>query len=169
LWLWVRWQAGYVSNTLIFFVSGLIMAERGLRSPSITEKDWWYMLVLYVVMNLARLVGVAAAFPIFKRGPYGIDWKQGLVLSGAGLRGAVGLVLAIAIHQERRLPQSTRDQILFMVAGTILLTLVINGTSLGPIITLLKLNKVRAPSPSPSRCDRYKSRSHPSAHPNTGE
>lgn len=43
-------------------------------------------------------------------GAYGIDVRQAVVLSYSGLRGAVGLTLAIAIHQDEAIHHSTRDR-----------------------------------------------------------
>lgn len=43
-------------------------------------------------------------------GAYGIEWRQALVLSYSGLRGAVGLTLAIAIHQDEGIRHATRDR-----------------------------------------------------------
>ena len=82
------------------------------------------------------------------RGPYGIDVKQAFVLSYSGLRGAVGLTLAIAIHQDAGIPIDSRDRILFYVAGVSLLTLIINGTTLKYLIAYLGLNMVSSDSVS---------------------
>ena len=64
------------------------MAMRGLVSPYVSAKDWGIMVGLYVLMNLLRAVGILLFYPVLKRGAYGIDRKQAVVLSYAGLRGA---------------------------------------------------------------------------------
>lgn len=120
---------------------GLQMAMRGLRSTYISSTDWGIMVGLYVLMNTLRLAGVIIFFPILRRGSYGIDTRQGVVLAYSGLRGAVGLTLAIAIHQDSQIPIATRDRILFHVAGASLLSLLVNGTTLKPLITVLGLDR----------------------------
>lgn len=47
---------------------------------------------------------------VYNSGAYGIDKRQALVLSYSGLRGAVGLTLAIAIHQDEGIAYATRDR-----------------------------------------------------------
>ncbi len=116
------------------------MAMRGLISDYITAKDWGLMVGLYLFMNLLRFVGVVVFYPVLRRGSYGINWREALVLSYSGLRGAVGLTLAIAVHQDAAIPFPTRDRILFHVAGVSLLSLLVNGTTLKPLISFLGLD-----------------------------
>lgn len=52
-------------------------------------QDWGYMVLLYLMVNLSRALATVIFYPSLSRGAYGIDWKQGIVLSWAGLRGAV--------------------------------------------------------------------------------
>lgn len=117
------------------------MALRGLVSDYIVARDWGYMFCLYLLMNILRFTGVFVFYPVLRRGSYGIDKRQALVLGYSGLRGAVGLTLAIAIHQDSQIPMESRDRILFHVAGCSLLSLLINGTTLKPLISALGLNK----------------------------
>lgn len=47
------------------------------------------MVLLYLLVNVSRALATVIFYPSLSRGAYGIDWKQGVVLSWAGLRGAV--------------------------------------------------------------------------------
>ena len=116
------------------------MAMRGLISEYIGPRDWGHMLCLYLFMNALRFLGVFMFYPVLRRGSYGIDKRQAFVLGYSGLRGAVGLTLAIAIHQDDQIPMASRDRILFHVAGCSLLSLLVNGTTLKPLISGLGLN-----------------------------
>jgi NhaP-type Na+/H+ or K+/H+ antiporter len=51
----------------------------------------------------------------------------------AGLRGAVGLALALLVAQTGG-DQRAGKQMLFMVAGLAFLTLIVNGTTSGPLL-----------------------------------
>ena len=47
-------MASFISETIIFFVSGLIMAEKALVSSTIQGADWVYLVILYLIVNLTR-------------------------------------------------------------------------------------------------------------------
>jgi NhaP-type Na+/H+ or K+/H+ antiporter/CRP-like cAMP-binding protein len=142
------WEmAEWLANTLIFFLSGLIMAEKALVSSTVRGVDWAYLLLLYVILNVTRAFGVAVCFPVLARGPYGISWRQAMLLSWGGLRGAVSLTLSIAVSQVEGIPEETRARISFLIAGIVLLTILINGTTCKPLLNRLGLN-------SPSEAER---------------
>ena len=96
----------------------MIMAEKALVSSTVTGVDWLYLLLLYLILNVTRAFGVLVCFPVLARGPYGISWRQAVLLSWGGLRGAVSLTLSIAVSQETSIPDETRARISFLIAGT---------------------------------------------------
>ena len=49
-------------------VSGLIMAEKALISSTIRGTDWAYLLLLYLIVNLSRFLGIFLFFPTLSRG-----------------------------------------------------------------------------------------------------
>ncbi|GAB5036345.1 sodium hydrogen exchanger partial [Nannochloropsis oceanica] len=135
------WEmAEWIANTLIFFLSGLIMAERALVSATVHGVDWAYLLLVYVILNITRAFGVLICFPVLVRGPYGISLRQAVLLSWGGLRGAVSLTLSIAVSQVEGIPEETRARISFLIAGIVLLTILINGTTCKPLLNRLGLN-----------------------------
>ena len=75
---------------------------------------------------------------------YGISLKELAFLSWSGLRGAVGLALALVIQQlaaENKLVISNEEgsRLLFLVGGVVTLTLVINATGAKRILYTLEL------------------------------
>lgn len=64
-----------------------------------------------------------------------------LLCSYAGLRGAVGLSLALIVANDPKLPKYVRDVILLHVAGVALLTLLINATTTGWVVKKLGLTR----------------------------
>ncbi len=55
------------------------------------------MLVFYVLMNLARGLMCVTLLPLLKRFGYGVTAKEFVVLVYGGLRGALGLCLALLV------------------------------------------------------------------------
>ena len=73
-------------------------------------------------------------------------WSHSVVLSWAGMRGVVSLAAALALPAE--FPQ--RDIILFLAFCAILATLVLQGTTLGPLIRRLNLSEGEDESATPA-------------------
>ena len=64
--------------------------------------------------------------------------------SYAGLRGAVGLALALMVTNSKKVPKYIQDVILLHVGGVALLTLLINATTTGALVRKLGLSKSSA-------------------------
>jgi hypothetical protein len=57
--------------------SGVIIAEAILRSTaSIDGRDWGYLILLYIFVQLARAMVIGICFPLLTRMGYGLDWKE---------------------------------------------------------------------------------------------
>ena len=52
-------------------------------------------ITVYILVVAIRLVVITLLYPILQRTGYGVDWKTALVMLWGGLRGAVGLALAL--------------------------------------------------------------------------
>eukprot|EP00939_MAST-03C_sp_MAST-3C-sp1_P001496 g1496.t1 len=76
----------------------------------------------------------------------GVTWKESLVLAFGGLRGAVGLALATMVVEESYLndniDQKQAALILFHVACFTTLTLIVNGTQTGRLVSFLSLTRM---------------------------
>jgi len=89
---------GYVANTIIFLLAGLIIAEKALFSDYVRLAEFAYLLVLYIALHAVRVVCVLACYPVLLWSGYPMDWRSAIVLSYAGLRGAVGLSLGLIVE-----------------------------------------------------------------------
>ena len=139
-WSWVDW----VANTLIFFLAGLIIvAEISTQGENISGKDWGMAFSLYFLLIPIRIVGIIMLWPILCYGKYGLGLKDAIVLSWAGLRGAVGLTLALIVYNSDSISDE-RFRILcfFNVALIAALTLLIQGTTTNYLLKFLGYTKV---------------------------
>jgi monovalent cation:H+ antiporter, CPA1 family len=68
---------------------------------------------------------------------------------GAGLRGAVTLALALAVTENLRVPVDIKREVGILATGFTLFTLLVQGTTLRWVISLLGLDKL---SPLDRRC-----------------
>ena len=65
-----------------------------------------------------------------------------LAIAWGGLRGALTLVLALSVTENPLLPGETRHFVAVLATGLVLFTLLVNGTTLRPLIRLLGLDRL---------------------------
>jgi len=135
------WElAVYLANTLIFIIVGVVIATR----VNFTGRDFIVLIILYIGIHIARAIMIAILYPVMKRSGYGINFKDSVVAWYGALRGAVGLALALIVASMESLPVEVRDQFLFLTAGIVMLTLVINATTIKYVVDKLGLTRISA-------------------------
>ena len=70
-----------------------------------------------------------------------MSFKQVLLSSYAGLRGAVGLALALIVQASEKVPEHTKHVILHHVGFIAIYTLLINATTTGMLVRYLGLTE----------------------------
>jgi len=132
---------GYTVETMVFILGGIIIGERVLREEMVFV-NWVKLLGLYLMLVLIRGLMVMLAFPVLKMSVFGFNWKQALVLVHTGLRGTVGIALALVVYSAPEIGEEVKYLILFHTAGVSALSLIVNGSTLGVLIRILRLNKL---------------------------
>lgn len=168
LGLYVGWQApkrftaqtrlqGYSFwEVLVFLLDSLLFVLIGLQFPSILEslgeRSAWEVL-LYAALVCATVVGlrllwfftVPRADPLLDRilpGTYPrTPWKERLVMSWSGMRGAISLAAALSLPLTIAdgAPFPGRDLIIFLTVCVIFVTLVVQGLTLPLLIVFLRV------------------------------
>ncbi|CAI5517513.1 unnamed protein product [Closterium sp. Naga37s-1] len=135
----------YIANTLIFVLSGVVIAESVLHNAShIQGVDWGYMLALFVFVQLSRVVVVGVLYPGLASSGYGLTWKEAIILVWSGLRGGIALTLALVVSHEKqpdKISESTSARFMFITGGIVFLTLIVNGSTTQFIFAALRLNR----------------------------
>jgi len=146
----------HLANTVIFFVAGLIIAGPDvLGSKAFIDSIWRRfskLLVLFILLQVIRAVMVASLWPILSRGHYTFNARQAVAMSYAGIRGVVGLCLALVVQEtlsQYKSPLGDAEQeasvhllgeeVLFYVSGVAILSLIVNGTTMKLVLTRLGL------------------------------
>ena len=129
----------HIANTVIFLLVGTLIAGRVQLDNS---QMWFSLLILYISLQLIRSFSVALFMPLLKRIGIGITREKATVLVWGGLRGAVSLALALTVAQNELIPREVGDQVLFLCAGIVVLTMLINGGSMGWLLKKLALNRL---------------------------
>jgi len=96
---------GFVAETVIFIVSGVIMGERATKPNTITYVDYLKLLGVYVGLHFIRFFCILVFWPLLRKIGYGMSFQQVVLCSYAGLRGAVGLSLALMVCNSPKVPR----------------------------------------------------------------
>jgi hypothetical protein len=141
----------HLLNTLLFLLGGLvwgtIIANQGDRTGTFTGKDWGYLVLLYIILTAIRFALFAICFPVISRIGLKSNWQEMVFQSYSGLRGAIGISLAIFLDNEVRQATGGQNKVFELqtnklfgfVGGIAFMTLLINATTAGPLLRKLGL------------------------------
>lgn len=144
-------------DTLIFLLNGFVFILIGLQLPGIVKGlgnySVWeaigYGVVISIVTILVRIIWVFPGayiprwlFKSIRNNEPNPGWKQVFLIAWSGMRGVVSLASALAIPLTlagQAFPN--RNLILFITFVVILITLVLQGLSLKPLIRILNIEE----------------------------
>lgn len=135
----------YLGNTLIFFLAGALFGKSTVR---VQWQDMGHLLVIYVFVTVIRFAILMLFRPLLsvlaKKYKQDVTVADVLVMTWGGLRGAVGLALAIQVNVERAGSMSEADahRVLFYVGGVAALSLMINATTCPLLVKWLGLSQL---------------------------
>jgi len=137
------WEAiEFVGNTLIFLLAGLLWAHKCFsRTGVLRWTDLGWLVLLYMALTVIRTIMVLCLWPVLNMCGHKISWQEAVVMVWSGLRGAVGLILAIIVDLEPTVSADLGSHIIFHVGGIAMLTICINSTTAGPLLRWLGLTK----------------------------
>ncbi|GAB4848155.1 Son of sevenless 1 [Ancistrocladus abbreviatus] len=145
------WEmVAYIANTLIFILSGAVIAEGVLSDDDIFKNhgySWGYLVLLYVYVQVSRVVVVGVLYPFLRSFGYGLDWKEAIILVWSGLRGAVALSLSLSVKRssgDSYLSSETGTLFVFFTGGIVFLTLILNGSTTQFVLHFLGMDKLSA-------------------------
>ena len=114
-------------ESAIFFLAGVVSARPLF---AINLKQFGFLIWLYVIIHIVRGLVIFLFSPFLMRWGYKLQAKEMAVMWFGGLRGAVGLALALDLEAEGQEygSEERRGEALLYVSGIVILTLLINGT-----------------------------------------
>ena len=132
----------FVGNTLVFMIAGCVI---GSKMPVMALSDYVRLVILYGACTAIRSLVVLSTFAVLKLAGSPLMLRDQFVSMWAGVRGAVGLSFAMIVFGETSICQLYRSQIMFYSAGIVVLTVLINGSTMPWLLRLLRMHCV-APS-----------------------
>lgn len=135
------WElAAFIANTLIFLIVGLVIAQRTVFSGV----DFLILGIIFIGIHIIRAFVIFIFYPFMKNTGYGLPKKDAYVVWYGALRGAIGLALALVVAgvDDKYIPAEIKNQFLFLTAGIVTLTLLINATTIKYLVNWLGLTKI---------------------------
>lgn len=128
----------YISNTVIFLLVGLLV---GSQIEAASATDLLTIVLTYAVVMVIRALGTFGFAPLLRFVGDPVTTQEAAVMTWSGLRGAVSLALALVVVQRTDIPESIRQQILLLTAGVVMLTIVVNGGTIGRLLKRFGFDK----------------------------
>jgi len=134
-------QLGFWASSLIFLLAAMLV-------PRLLADLVWQHALLLAVLVLATLAARALVLfgllPLLSvsRMSSRVSNAYKIVILWGGLRGAVSLALALAASEAAGLPDDIRHFLAVLATGFVLFTLLVNGTTLRPLLRLLQLDRL---------------------------
>jgi NhaP-type Na+/H+ or K+/H+ antiporter len=133
----------HIANEAIFFCAGIIGGYSIVSSEfEVGPQQFAETFILYIFIHITRFTVLALCFPLLKNMGYGLTWKEAAICLYGGLRGAVGLAMAMLLSHST-LSKEVQFYIMFHASMITLLTLIINGTTIGALYKKLEVYTIR--------------------------
>lgn len=135
----------YLGNTVIFFLAGVLTGNSLTR---VSMMDYVHLFVIYLALLVIRAALIFSSIPLLKllhTSRQSVKWEDAAIMSWGGLRGAVGLALAMIVNIDKaagRLTQQDADRALFYVGGVAMLTLMINASTCPMLVKRLGVTQL---------------------------
>jgi monovalent cation:H+ antiporter, CPA1 family len=136
-------QIAFWARSLILVLAAILvprlLADVGMR-------DVFLLMMLIVAAFGARAFALFLLVPPLERMGLAqrIDLNYKLALIWGGLRGALTLILALAVTEHAALPPNSQRFVAVLATGFVLFTLFVNGTTLRTAIRVLRLDRLSA-------------------------
>jgi len=128
-WAWVA----FALNSAVFLLLG---AEVPVR---VLAEAWAPIMLAAIAVLVARGIVVTGTTALLRRTREHIPFSWSAVITWGGLRGALSMVLALALPET--LPY--RSLIVTLTAGVVLVSLVGQGLTMGPLLRRLRVGRVQ--------------------------
>jgi monovalent cation/hydrogen antiporter len=122
-------------GVMVFGLEALLFVLLGLQAPQVAEETDVSSVAGPAVAVAFVVIAVRMTWAMFPGGGFGDTVRERIAVGWAGMRGAISLAAALAVPAT----VAERPQILLITFGVILLTLVGQGLTLGPLLRILAL------------------------------
>lgn len=128
-----------------FFCSSIVFLMIGLEvSVNLMLQHAGIIILAFCAVVASRAVSVFLPLPILSKMAQPIDVRRATVVWWAGLRGSLSMVLALSLPDSL----AFKDVIIAMTFGVVVLSVIVQGSTMGFLLRALKFVRVRSPAES---------------------
>lgn len=133
----------WIANTIVFVHAGVLVSSFvwSCSGDPHVATDYLWIFGYFIFLQIIRVGLIFLFYPLLRVGNKWFTYKEGLVVGASGLRGAVSLILALEVGSSAEVPVNVRTRVVLWTTGIVLLSLVINGLFIKPLLHWLKLDK----------------------------
>lgn len=141
--VWVFAQ--FMMETLLFMLTGsfigIVLAE---ESDLFTAADAGKLIALNLLLLFIRFLVQAVWWPLLNLIGYRISWKEYILVSYSGLRGAIGLAIALLVFLNADFVNQLffREFTVLATSSVIVFTVLLQGSTLKLVMKLVRYNQV---------------------------
>jgi NhaP-type Na+/H+ or K+/H+ antiporter len=121
---------GFIGIFLAKGDSGLVAADVGK------------VFALNILLLIIRFMVLGIWWPLVNLVGYKISWKEYILMSYSGLRGAIGLAIALLVYLNTAYDEYFRDFTILSISSVILFTVLVQGMTLKLIMKLVRYNQI---------------------------
>eukprot|EP01084_Bolivina_argentea_P233065 392615_1 len=142
-WMVIFWgTADFMANTILFFFIGQEVCFQIYNTQHINWfMDSFILIFVYIMCHITRSVMILSLYPLLKITGYGCTIKNSFILMYSGMPGAIGLALALIVQIQPEFSVIDRNRVLFHICGIVILTSIINTSTIKWLAKCLRLDK----------------------------
>ncbi|GMH48850.1 hypothetical protein TL16_g00390 [Triparma laevis f. inornata] len=131
----------FFGNTLIFVIAGIVIGK-DVDTSLLTGTNVLYLLLVYLAVTCIRGFVVGCTYYTLTKFGFPLEKSDQIIAWWGGLRGAVGLALAMMVFSNDCIPKEIRDYTLFYTSGIVILTVCVNSLSMPHLVSHLQMDRV---------------------------
>lgn len=116
-----------LANSIVFLMVGLEITR-----ITLTDK-WGYIFLAIIIVLISRSISVYASLLLAKN--FLTSWKH--IINWGGLKGSLSIALVLSLPRDF----TGREEILVLAFGVVLFSLVVQGLTIKPLLSILGVNK----------------------------
>lgn len=129
-------------EAFIFLLGGMILGNLIIEAKDVVLKDFGKLILMFFILHVVRFLVILIHYPILRYFGYGINWKEIVVLTFAGIKGVIGLALALIAYHHPELSKPFSSLLLFYSIGTSSLTIVLDSFALKFLVKIFELESL---------------------------
>lgn len=117
-------------ESIVFVIGGMLLGKLIVTENELDGSDVGKMFACFILLHVIRATVILVHYPILKYFGYGLSFKEALVLTLAGLKGAIAITLALMVYRTDGVDKDVRNLALFMTISIATLSILVDSIAI---------------------------------------